>query len=88
MIENKIKPSTNRFKVPENNIKKILITPNAGISLLRKQSCNSSTASLPKYLKPIKLKPITREIIIIKQKGITSKTNVLNKIKSEVRIKF
>lgn len=88
MIENKIKPSTNRFKVPENNIKKFLITPNAGLSLLRKQSCNSSTESLPKYLKPIKLKPITREIIIIKQKGITSKTNVLNKIKSEVRIKF
>ena len=88
MIEDKLKPSTNRFKVSENNIKKLLNTPNARISSLRKQSWNPSTTSLPKYLKPIKLKSTTREIIIIKPKTIACKTNVLNKIKSEARIKF
>ena len=87
MIENKIKPSENRFKIPERQLLNNLRAPLNNLEICMKLSLNSSTPGISNTTKIPKIKNIIRGLTVPKPLNVFGKSGVLIRIKSEMRYK-
>lgn len=86
MIENVLKPSTNRYKIPEKLPASPMKSVLSCLNVSRKIPCTPSLTTVPKTEKQIKFRTLTRALTFAKQKKINQM--IPGKTRLEIRVKF
>ncbi|OMJ77634.1 hypothetical protein SteCoe_22761 [Stentor coeruleus] len=86
MIENVLKPSTNRYKIPEKLPSSPMKSVLSCLNVSRKIPYTPSLTTIPKTEKQIKFRTLTRALTFAKQEKINQ--IVPGKMKLEIRVRF